>query len=222
MMSRFWPTKFIMSVKDEILVMLLSTHQHIQQMLSEDNSIDLVTKLRELTDVMYVDYLQRHERDRLQLEDVVFATFGGIPPLDNVWSLHAIALRPHSVRPHYAKPGAEQCWALLQVFAILDAQINVPQFSIPEEQHDDGKHHRKRRRIAHHDGDLLSQMSSKDEVTKLIALQKVPFILQTIQPDHTSVGKYARQLREHIDHERAEIASWAMVGLARYVAIARA
>lgn len=102
---RFWQGKSVAkdgmmnSVRDEMLVLLLNVHLHLERSIIEDEeNNELIMKLEDLVDVLKVEYSKRLDRDRLQLDDLEMMDFSAgslnLPP----FRLNAFRLRSHNNR----------------------------------------------------------------------------------------------------------------------------
>lgn len=214
MIARLWPTKtssddnMPSKIKDAMLSSLLGMHLHLESVLkTEDSGADFETEIRRLSDVLMFEYSRPH-RDQLQLEDIDMTTLERT--VTTVAPLSFIRLRPHNLR-------AEQNWMLLKVLGILDHLSNLKEHSAVVEVEDEEEHSRKRRRITEHADDLMDTLKSADNSKRLTALQTLPFTLHTTQMSEKGLTELLESLSTLMTNESGKMASWAMIGIARFV-----
>ncbi len=216
--SRFWQEKslpkdnMLNSVKDEMLILLLSVHLHLERTLMDEDSADLLSKLEDLLAIFTAEYAKRSERDQLQLDDLEMTDIGGEPSDSYPLQLFAWHLKPHNL-------SAERNWANVQVIGILEQLVSRQRVKSPAMDEDIGhnndKHPRKRQRIAQLSDRLLQQLKNEDEGLRRATLQTLPFVFHTYQLKASALGEILKQLHYCTGDKRGNIGSWALLAIAR-------
>lgn len=218
---RFWQGKalakdeMLNSVRDEMLILLLAVHLHLERIAKDEDTPELLSTLEELLEAFKADYAKRSDRDQLQMDDLDMADFGKrIHDQKHPFCLYAFQLRPHNVK-------AERNWAILRSIGILERLMSIGQqrAKSPEDDlyNDVDRRPRKRQRVAHSPDRLLDLLRAKDESLRLAGLQTVPFVLQDSQLSATKLSELLTQLSTCAGDKRGAITSWALLAIARQV-----
>jgi len=214
---RFWQGKSLAKdemlnlVRDEMLIFLFTIHLHLERSIKDNEATELFTKIESLLDILRADYSRRSDRDQLQLDDMEMADLGAIPS-----GTHPFLLKVFRIRPY--NPRAERNWAHLQVVGILERLASLghgKRKSELDEGDHSNKHPQKRQRLEQDSDRLLEPLRSGDERLRLAALQTLPFVLQNCQLDVPSLTELLAQLHLCVGDKRGNIASWALLAIAR-------
>lgn len=125
--------------------------------------------------------------------------------------LSFLRLRPHNLR-------AERNWMLLKVVGILSRLSYLGGHPPSMDDEIENIHPRKRRRFTQHADDLMDTIKSTDNSKRLTALQALPFVLEVTQLPEEGLTGLLKSLYALMtdEYESSHLASWAMLGLARY------
>ena len=217
---RFWQGKnvakdeMLNSVRGEMLTLLFAVHPHLERSLKDGDSPDLLSKLGELLDVLRADYARRLDRDQIQLDDLEMEDLGEKPTQTVPFRLFAFRLKPFNIR-------AERNWANLLIIGILERLVNIGdegrKLGTDIEDPEADRHPRKRQRTTQSLDRLLDPLKSADEKLRTAGLQMVPFVLQEYQLSPSALGCLLNELRKCALDKRGNIASWALLAIARQV-----
>jgi ataxia telangiectasia mutated family protein len=217
--SRFWQGKAVAkdemlnSVRDEMLILLFNVHLHLERSIMDDETSEVLSKVEDLLEILRADYARRSDRDQLQLDDLEMIDFGAKLRNDTPFRLRAFKLRPHNHR-------AERNWAHLQVIGMLERlvtlgnrQRSVGTAGAQEQERE--LHPRKRQRMARPSDRLLDPLRSDDARMRIAALQTLPFVLETCQLHYSLLTELLALLQTCAGDKRGNIASWALLAIAR-------
>ncbi|KIN04968.1 hypothetical protein OIDMADRAFT_39415 [Oidiodendron maius Zn] len=145
------------------------------------------------------------------LEDLDMTDFGATAVDACPFRLSVFQLRPHNSR-------AERNWANLQIIGLLHRLVNIAEqqmrLAAPLLDNDNDKHPRKRQRTGHNSDRLLRPIKTKDDHTRLGALQTLPFILQNYELSTGDLTELLDQLLICASEKRGRTASWALLAIA--------
>ena len=119
---RFWQGKnlsrdeMLNSARDEMLILLLTVHLHLERSMLDGTSERLYTDIINLLEVMRGEYVRRSDRDRLDIDDLDMAGCETSSANLTPFRLRTFWLRPHILR-------TERYWCILQVIAILERLV---------------------------------------------------------------------------------------------------
>ena len=214
---RFWQGKsvakdeMLSSVRDEMIILLFLTHLHLEHNIPDVTS-DSASNLDDLLGVMRAEYAERSERDQLQLEDIEISDLGSVRVNTTPFHLFDFRLRLHNTR-------AERTWANLQVIGILERLVSLAEqhrdHSIESTDEDADRYPRKRRRTNKSWDRLITPLKSSDQGVRLAGLQILPFVLQQWQLSVPALANLLGQLGSCASDKRGNIASWALLAIAR-------
>ena len=200
------------SVRDEMLILLFTIYPHLESIVIEEEVPDISLAMEDLSDVLRADYAKRSDRDQIQLDDVKMVNFDTETADTTPFRLYGFQLRPYNLR-------AERGWANLQAVGMLEHLVSLgDQRRVLLRETDDGdidQHPSKRQRITSTTDRLLDPLKSEDEKTRLAGLQVLAFILQDYQLSSSSLTALLSQLRKCASDKRGDIASWALLDVAR-------
>jgi len=215
---RFWQGKTLArdvaqnNIRDEILILLLTVHLHLERVVIDDDTAILLSNLNALLEVMRAEYMKRSDRDRLQLEDLDMADLGSTSHETTLFRLHAFRLRQNNIN-------AERHWANLQVIGVLERLVSLGNRKEPMDgsvsDNEVEKPPRKRQRTSQSSDRLLYPIKSDDESMRLSGLQVLPFVLQDFQLSSLVLSEVLGQLSICTSDKRGHIASWALLAIAR-------
>jgi ataxia telangiectasia mutated family protein len=218
LMCRWWQGKGVAkdemldSVRDEMLITLYRVHLHLEAKARETEDEDLHTNLEELLDTMRTDYSRRPDRNQLHLDDVELSDMS--PGWTNVepFRLNSFGLRPNNNR------NAERNWATLLAISILEKLVGIKeQKTKNSDDVTDGSddYPRKRQRVPLFPERLLDSIRSNDPSARLAGLQILPFILQGYDLPTSALRDLLELLVGYTSDKRSNIASWALLSIAR-------
>lgn len=202
------------SVRDEMLILLITVHFHLERMVLDEDEVEFALKLEELLDVLRADYSRRTDRETLlQLDHLSFADTGSSPDETYPFQLLSFQLRPFA-------DGAERIWACLQVIGILEkilsARYQLADLkSRSDNENQDDKHPRKRQRTSLTSDRLLDPLRADDQYMRVAGLHTLPFVLEQCQLSAAALSGVLAQLRQCSNDKRGDIISWALLGMAR-------
>jgi len=213
--SRFWQGKItsrdemMNSVKDEMLILLIIIHLHLERSILDEESDDLALRLESLLDIMRAEYIRRLDRDPLLLDDLEMTDLGTTIPDRTPFRLQIFRLRTHNF-------GAERNWANLQIIGILERLLKLSgqQKSLVLAE-DADQHPRKRQRTAQHSDRFLDPIRSEDPNVRLAGLQVLPFVLEDYQLSSDDLAILLGYLSTCASEKMGLIASWALLAIAR-------
>jgi serine-protein kinase ATM len=198
-----WQSKSA-TYRDEMLVTLIITREHILHMLHSQNPVtsDFQTDIEALLEVFTLDYCRRQERDLLSLDD-----------LRLVWQSEQDAkVTPHSHVAFRLQNGhikGEANWTLVELMALYASTLDTERTKPAEPRST------KRTRKANYFDEFLKQAAHSTGPTRLGAIQILTFMAQFTALDTASVDKILDRLSVLISQDKGEISSWAMLAIAR-------
>ena len=217
--SRVWQGKAVAkdemlnSVRDEMLILLFNVHLHLERVLMDEETSEILSKVEDLLAILRADYAMRSDRDQLQLDDLEMIDFGAKLCNNTPLRLHVFKLRPHNQR-------AERNWAHLQVIGMLERLVSIGHrqnlSSAAGHGQEDEEHPRKRQRLSRPWDHLLDPLRSDDARMRMAALHTLPFVLETCQLQRSSMTELLALLQTCAGDKRGNIASWALLAIARY------
>ncbi|RFU31795.1 hypothetical protein B7463_g4570, partial [Scytalidium lignicola] len=216
--SRLWQGKAIAkdemlnSVRDEMLIVLLTTHLHLERSLRDEGFIsDLPSKLMDLLSALRADYARRLDRDQLQLTDLDMTDLGSGTKTNRPFILDIFSVRPHN-------KAAERNWAILYIIGLLERLVKLGTKDHTNSDIDDNnenKQPRKRRRIEGQYDTLLDPLMSEDRAVQLAALQTIPFVLHHCDLTPSTLTELLNRLSICASDKRENIRSWALLAISR-------
>ena len=210
LIRRFWPTKF-MPLKDEMLITLVQLNAYVSTVSESKDAESFKAELEGLLQSMQSEYSKRAERDQLQLDDVRFSSRSGVRHKPVPLSIAGMHLQTGLTK-------SEQSWAIPQTLGFLFSVIGT--YATAKRNHDAaddvGDMRRKRRRMVQPLDDLLRQTKNSHLTGRLCALHMIPFLLHQMTATKDELAHILDYLLGCISDENGIIASWAMIGIARY------
>lgn len=200
--KRFWRTRSAI-LKDEMLITLMIGRPiFIQSSLSSPPD-SFAERLQDLTEQLYQEYTRQPEKDCMQVDDLVF-TFDQTP-------------QPMGIRtmaPRLGVPRSEQTWITLQAIAFFSTLLDNMYLSLDEGPQTSGRPNKKQHLLSRR-SDIVREASTSAGVTRICALQLLPFIFSEREPVVEELLTTLAQLTVNILDENGSTASWTMVALAR-------
>ncbi|CAK7564741.1 MAG: Serine/threonine-protein kinase tel1 [Sporothrix epigloea] len=191
------------SIREEILRTVYTLQLHIEALALHSPSGDILDHIGDLLDNLWMEYVKRDDRTRLQITDLAFSSAS-----TGCFDAHIFGLGPYDV-------SAERRWAVVEVIAILEAILAryirhapVDGDEIPSDQP------RKRRRIVEPTSRVRMQLASTDSGTKLAALQVLPFYLQIHDMSADGLFDVLQRVGQSTSDKQAILGSWAMLACA--------
>jgi serine-protein kinase ATM len=198
---RLWPSKSLL-LRDEMLVTLVLSSDIIKAMPQTHSNDDVYSSLSNLLEVISAEYSRRSERDILQLDEIVFST----DQKQQVMSLDNFRIRPEQTRGTFN-------WATISGLALLT--LTVDQLSQTMQEHTMDETPSKRRKLTNGVEDVFRQSLSAPTLTKIRALQTVPFLLNDCSAVTEMVPDLLVQYTNQILDEDHTISTWTMVAISR-------
>ncbi|KAH8801582.1 ataxia telangiectasia mutated [Xylogone sp. PMI_703] len=215
--SRLWQGRAIAkdemlnSVRDEMLIVLLTTHLHLERSLRDEGpASDLTARLKDLLITLRVDYARRSDRDQLQLTDLDMDDLGLDATNDRPFRLQIFSIRPHN-------KAAERNWAILYLIGLLERLVKLEiDDNVNPDVNDDHEveQPRKRRRLERQYDALLDPILSEDMAAQLAALQTIPFVLHHCDLPPPTLTKLLSQLNICASDKKENVRSWALLAIA--------
>ncbi|EEH09992.1 ataxia telangiectasia mutated [Histoplasma capsulatum G186AR] len=199
--KRFWRTKSAI-LKDEMLITLMIGRPIFVQSSLSSPPDSFAERLQDLTEQLYQEYTRQPEKDFMQVDDLVF-TFDQPP-------------RPMGIRtmaPRLGVPRSEQTWITLQAIAVFSTLLDNMYLSLDEGPQTTGRPNKKQHLLSRR-SDIVREASSSAGVTRICALQLLPFIFSEREPVVEELLTTIAQLTVNILDENSSTASWTMVALA--------
>jgi ataxia telangiectasia mutated family protein len=199
------------SVRDEILGLLLTVHLHLERCVRDDKDSDTLSNLEELLDSLRGDYAKRNGEEMLLLDYICMADFSSESCGRGPFRLYPFHLALHNTR-------GERDWATLQTIGVLERLVNIGytlRVSVANEVEQIEKHPRKRQRISHNSDRILDPLKNDNEQVRTSGLQLIPFVLEDCQLPINELRVLLDQLIKCTTDKRSNIASWALLALAR-------
>ena len=210
LIRRFWPTKS-MPLKDEMLITLVHLRPYVSTVSESEGAESFRTELEGLLQSMQSEYSKRAERDQLQLDELRFLSRSGVQHKPVPLSIAGMHLRVGSTK-------SEQSWAIPQTLGFLLSAVGI--YATTKMKHDTTNDvedsRRKRRRMVQPLDDLLRQTKNSHLTGRLCALQIIPFLLDRMTATKDELIHILDTLLSCTSDENGTIASWAMIGIARY------
>lgn len=210
LIRQLWPIKSH-SLKDEMLVMLVHAKLYILKLSSTEDAESFGTEVEGLFESMQAEYSRRVERDLLLLDDLVFSTRSRAVHRPVPLSIAGVHLRMGTVK-------TEQNWATPQTIGFLLSILQA--YETARLKHDalasEEDSRRKRQRMVQQLDDLLRQTKNSHLTGRLCALQVIPFVLDQTVTTGDVISGILECLLSCISDKNGTIASWAMIGIARY------
>lgn len=202
------------SVRDEMLISLISVDMHLSRLVIDDQGAQLYTEIETLEAILHSEYSRRLDRDQLQLDDIEMPSFGGqtTTPLDSM-VVGIFCIREYS-------PRIERNWAILHVLAILrrllhaSTQCALDPHDSGELENDQRPHKRRRLRAQQQSNHLAERIKIIDIGDRLCALQTLLFSVSEYDFSEEDLVDLLDTLEFCISDKRASIASWALLGIA--------
>lgn len=209
--AKMWDSKSP-TLREQMMITLIYIQPHIRTILSGGGSRSLRRKVEGLSEVLFVEYSGRADRDQLQLDDVAFPD--PRKPFDAETT--PLGLRAFCLRRGF-NPRAEQSWAVPQLIAAMtnaldrsDEGRRGPEDKAPEEAP------AKRRRISKRFDELMRNTRSMIASRKLCALQTLPFMIAERDMESDEFGSVLLDLFNACSDDSSVISSWAMLSIARW------
>lgn len=217
--SRLWQGKVIAkdemlnSVRDEMLIFLLTTHLHLERCIRDEHSnSDTLHSLDELLSALKSDYARRLDRDQLQLSDLDMRDLGFGRNDARPFMLNVFGLRP-------LNRASERNWAILHVIGLLERLVRLEltaDHPMPDaHSNDENGYPRKRRRVETQYDTLLDSLVSENESLQRAALQTIPFMLHHCDLPASTLTDLLSRLNICISDKGENVRSWALLAIAR-------
>lgn len=206
--------EMINSVRDEMLISLFHIHLHLESNIMSNEDVELHNNLKDLLEALRADYSRRADRDQLQLEDLEILDLSSQETCCDSFRLHSFRLGSHINRT------AERSWANLLAMAILERLVRVRENVHPvkfKPGDDSNFHPRKRQRVSPSSDRLLEPLRTGEQNIRLAGLQLIPFLLHDCILSVSSLKELLDHLHDCALDKRSNIASWALLGIARSV-----
>jgi serine-protein kinase ATM len=199
---RLWSSKSLL-LRDEMLITLVLSRDIIKAMPQTHSNDDVYSSLNNLLEVISAEYSRRNERDVLQLDEIIFSS----DPKQQVMSLDKFRIRAEHTRGTFN-------WATISVLACLT--LTVDQLSHTKQDHNTNENPSKRLRLTNGVEDVFRQSLSATALSKVRALQTVPFLLNDCSAMSDVLPDLLAQYTNQILDEDHIIATWTMVAISRH------
>ncbi|KAI4115018.1 MAG: hypothetical protein LQ345_004305 [Seirophora villosa] len=182
-LKRHWSTKSP-TLKEHMMVSLLLVEPYLSHVIvkySEDEAMDL----QNLIDVMRDEYCRRHDRDRLQVDD-----------LDSV---------------SMTTGKSESPWSLLYLSAVMTAALTRRLEALDDRLQD--QHLAKRRKKEMPIDSVIRRLKLPGPADRLYALQMLYFLFDMVQLDSTVLQVSMETILQYVSDKNASSCSWAMLAI---------
>lgn len=205
-LKRHWSTKSS-TLKEHMMVSLLLVEPYLSHVIvkcSEDEAMDL----QNLVDVMRDEYCRRHDRDRLQVDDLdsVSMTTG---------SQRERPLSNPAMRLRFGLGKSESPWSLLYLSAVMTAALTRRLEALDDRLQD--QHLAKRRKKEMPIDSVIRRLKLPGPADRLYALQMLCFLFVMVQLDSTVLQVYMETILQYVSDKNASSCSWAMLAILRLV-----
>lgn len=205
-LKRHWSTKSP-TLKEHMMVSLLLVEPYLSHVIvkySEDEAMDL----QNLIDVMRDEYCRRHDRDRLQVDDLdsVSMTTG---------SQRERPLSNPAMRLRFGLGKSESPWSLLYLSAVMTAALTRRLEALDDRLQD--QHLAKRRKKEMPIDSVIRRLKLPGPADRLYALQMLYFLFDMVQLDSTVLQVSMETILQYVSDKNASSCSWAMLAILRLV-----
>jgi ataxia telangiectasia mutated family protein len=213
LIKELWQSKST-SLRDEMLITLILTRNHISSILSQPDGAGLAMHIENLLETLQADYGRRLQRDQLQLKDIhlVWKSYSG---RTSFLDFPTLQLRGRNIQ-------SESHWSVLYLMAyyvhVLDMRKNKSDERSNQDENEDA---RKRRRRSSLLEDVICQTSIGFAPSKICALQILVFHSFVSLASPSKIREIIDAVTPMIADQHGPTASWAMIAVARYELIAR-
>ncbi len=203
---KFWSSKNVL-LRDEMLIALVLTSDIIKAVPNTKPEENVFFSLKNLLEVISAEYSRRNERDILQLDEIRFSK----DQTQQVMNLERFHVRAEHTRGTFN-------WATVGVISFLT--LAVDQLARTLQQHRTDTTPNKRRKLTGGVDDVFHQsLSASTLITKIRALQTVPFLLNDCTEVADNFLNLLVQFTNQILDEDTTVAAWTMVAISRRVLI---
>jgi serine-protein kinase ATM len=203
----FWSPKST-HFRDEIVITLVLTQSYIAKLLPESlkQHDSFAFSVEGLLDLLVSDYAKRHEREQLQLEDLLLdpTSYGREP---GCLRTEAFQLSLNGVR-------GEISWSVLHLVAKLSCVCDSVRNAGSAQCEVEAGARKKPRLSTYYDG-YLKQASMASGPSQVAALQLLSFIFQFHPLNSSKIEDAIERLSNLINDSNTTVASWAMLALTR-------
>lgn len=204
-----WNSRLV-SIKDEVLVMLVTLHPYIKQNSHKSDDPLFTGELESLIETIRSEYAKRDPKDQLQFDDLELQ-LDLAPPKNNV-SFQTFALRD-GLSAGTNTPTAEHNWTLLRLLALFSSLESRQSTSGDLKELNEDRN--KRQRLTHWSDELLRMLYDPHHSTKICALQLISFTAQSLAIGDDLLEHLVERLSTLVNDDNGSIASWALQGLTR-------
>jgi ataxia telangiectasia mutated family protein len=199
------------SVRDEMLIMLVHVHLHLQKAVCQGNA-ELLTMVETLSDVLAADYAKRDSRDQLCLDDLEMIDIG-------IGTINSYPFGLQTFRPKAHNTRDERTWVQLQLISVLERIIRIGHrqgTSKARTDNDQGDGMpRKRQKTSRPSERLLNPFAFGNTESKLGHLHLLPFMLNDYDLEIDELSALLQRLLQCMHDKQPGIASWALLAVSR-------
>ncbi|KAK2789529.1 Serine/threonine-protein kinase tel1 [Onygenales sp. PD_12] len=199
--KRFWRTKSA-TLKEEMLITLTIGRPTLLKFGMASPPESFVELIQGLIERLHGEYLRQPEKDIMQLDDLEFS-FGPDP----------LPMGIRSMAPRLGVPRSEQNWTILQLIASFSALLDKICLA-PSIDSQSAERPNKKQQLLSRTSDILHEASSATGITRICALQLVPFVLLEDDCKVEKLLPTLEHLAPNILDENSSAASWTMVAIA--------
>lgn len=202
-----WQSRSI-SLKEEMLVTLILTRNHISSILFDPEHASFAIDIESLFETLQADYSRRLERDQLQLNDLNL-TWRPLSKQSSFLDLPAFRLSGRSSH-------SESQWSILHITAyymhLLDSKKRTSHERSDRNGHDEA---RKRARPSYLLTDIVRLVSIGLISSKISALQTLSFYASLCPISRSEMKAILESATPMLADQHGPTASWAMLAIAR-------
>lgn len=196
------------SLKEEMLITLISTRNHISSILSRSKHASFAIDIENLLEALQADYSRRLERDQLQLNDL-HLTWASASQKSSFLVFPAFQLGGRSVN-------SENQWSILHLMAYYVHLLDADKKRIHERSDQNGREEaRKRSRPSYMLNDIVRQVMTGINASKIFALQTISFFSSLSPLNPSEIREILDSVTPVLADQHGPTASWAMVAIVR-------
>ncbi|TID18730.1 hypothetical protein E2P81_ATG05712 [Venturia nashicola] len=203
--KELWQSR-IPILKEEMLITLILTRNHVSNILSLPNHVNFAADVENVFEVLQADYSRRLERDQLQLNDLNLtcasefqgSSFLVLPSFQlSVRSLHS-----------------ENQWSVLHLMAYYMHLLDSNKKRTHERSDQNGlKDAKKRRRPSYMLSDIIRQVTTGINSSRISALQTISFYTSLSRLNSGEIIEILDSITPMLADQHGPTSSWAMVAI---------
>ncbi|KAK2873270.1 hypothetical protein FQN49_002477 [Arthroderma sp. PD_2] len=198
--KRYWTTKSMM-LKEEMLATLMIGREMLcrrGQVLRPELDTEII---QSILDRLHSEYIRLSEREILQLDDLTFS----IRPVASQMGIQFIS-------PNLGAFKAIQNWTILSLIATFSKYVD--ECHSDKNSFEAGETLNKKQHLLSRTDDIFRDASRAVGMSRISALQLIPFILSEGEPDVGVLSALLARLITNILDDSTAVASWSIIAIA--------